>query len=199
MDEREFFIPLPDAAALRIRYLKDRGRILRFTVQLETLINQDWTPIVRYDNAHQFVHRDDLRPDGSQVKTPPMTFASNEDALQLRAVGFAYELPFLRLKVRAVENRMNAQAVADKIFELSEQFNHYVFDHPEILDSIPDKAMLVLLDVNDPEFNKANLTLAEATPLPAGSQRVHVEMQKQVRFVQQIHWEADIRPVPQLA
>jgi len=80
MDEREFFIPLPDAAALRIRYLKDRGRILRFTVQLETLINQDWTPIVRYDNAHQYVHRDDLKPGGSQIKTPPMTFADNEDA-----------------------------------------------------------------------------------------------------------------------
>jgi len=94
---------------------------------------------------------------------------------------------------------MNAQAVADKIFELSEQFNHYIFDHPEILDRIPDKAMLVFLDVNDPAFNKANLTLAEATPLPAGSQRVYVEMQKQVRFVQQIHWEADIRPVPQFA
>lgn len=80
MDEREFFIPLPDAAALRVRYLKDRGRILRFTVQLETLIGQDSTPIVRYDNAHQFVHRDDLRPDGSQVKTPPMMFANNEEA-----------------------------------------------------------------------------------------------------------------------
>jgi len=32
MDEREFFIPLPDDAALRVRYLKDRGRILRFVV-----------------------------------------------------------------------------------------------------------------------------------------------------------------------
>lgn len=80
MDEREFFIPLPDAATLRVRYLKDHGRILRFVVQLEALVEQVWTPIVRYDNAHQFVHRDDLRPDGSQIKTPPMAFANNEDA-----------------------------------------------------------------------------------------------------------------------
>ena len=80
MDEREFFIPLPDAAALRVRYLKDRGRILRFAVQLETLIGQDWTQIVRYDNAPRCVHRDDLKPDGSQAKTPPMMFADNEDA-----------------------------------------------------------------------------------------------------------------------
>lgn len=81
MDEREFFIPLPDAAALRVRYLKDRGRILRFVVQLEALIDQNWFAIVRYDNAHQFVHRDDLKPDGTQIKTPPMAFANNEDAL----------------------------------------------------------------------------------------------------------------------
>jgi len=79
MDEREFFIPLPDAG-LRVRYLKDRGRILRFVVQLEALIDQLWTPVVRYDNAHHFVHRDDLKPDGSQIKTPPMAFANNEDA-----------------------------------------------------------------------------------------------------------------------
>jgi len=96
-------------------------------------------------------------------------------------------------------NRMNSQLMADKIFELSEQFNRYVFDHPDILDSIPDKAMLVLLDVDDPEFNKANLDLAEATPLLPGGQRVYVEMQKRVRTVEQVHWMADIRALPQLA
>lgn len=94
-------------------------------------------------------------------------------------------------------NNMNSQAVADKVFELSEQFNRYVFDHPEILDKIPDKAVLVLLDADDPEFNQANLALADATPLPPGSQRVHVRMQKRVRIVQQVHWDADIRPAPQ--
>ena len=94
---------------------------------------------------------------------------------------------------------MNCHAVVDKIFELSEHFNHYIFDHPEILDSIPDKAMLVFLDANDSVFNQANLALAEATPLPDGSRRVYVEMQKRVRFVQQVQWEADVRPVSQLA
>ena len=94
---------------------------------------------------------------------------------------------------------MNAQILADKVFELSEQFNRYVFDHPEILDEIPDKAVLVLLDADDPEFNKANLDLAEATLLPPDSQRVHITMQKRVRIVQQVHWDAKIRPIPQLA
>ncbi len=81
MEQREFFIPLAGDAALRVRYAKDRGRILRFTVQLEAYIEDVWTPITRYDNAHQFVHRDDLKPDGTQIKTPPMAFAGNEDAL----------------------------------------------------------------------------------------------------------------------
>jgi hypothetical protein len=94
---------------------------------------------------------------------------------------------------------MNSELVADKILELSEQFNRYVFDHPDILDGIPDKAVLVLLDVDDPDFNEANLALAEDTPLPPGGQRVYVGMQKRVRTVQQVFWEADIRPVPQLA
>ena len=30
MEQREFFIPLPDNAMLRVRYVKSRGRILRF-------------------------------------------------------------------------------------------------------------------------------------------------------------------------
>ena len=80
MEQREFFIPLPDEAALRVRYVKDRGRILRFVVQLEAFVDGVWAPITRYDNAHQFVHRDDLKPDGSQIKSPPMAFATNEDA-----------------------------------------------------------------------------------------------------------------------
>jgi len=71
---------LPDKAALRVRYVKERGRILRFVVQLEVYLEDIWTPVTRYDNAHRFVHRDDIRPDGTQIKTPPMAFASNEDA-----------------------------------------------------------------------------------------------------------------------
>ncbi|MCB0257000.1 MAG: hypothetical protein KDI55_25050 [Anaerolineae bacterium] len=93
---------------------------------------------------------------------------------------------------------MNKKSFSEKIFELSEQFNRYVFEHPEVLDGIPDKAVLVVLHVDDPEFNRANIDLAEATPLPAGSQRVHVRMKRQVRTIQQIHWEADIQ-APQLA
>ncbi len=88
---------------------------------------------------------------------------------------------------------MNTQSFSDKIFELSEQFNRYVFEHPEVLNGIPDKAVLVLLDADDPEFNQANIDLAAATPLPVGSQRVHVTMKKKVRTIRQVHWEAEVQ------
>jgi hypothetical protein len=93
MDQREFFIPLPGEVALRVRYTKDRGRILRFTVQLEIFLEDSWTPVTRYDNAHRFVHRDDLKPDGTQIKTPPMNFVDNEEA-------FNFALQDLRINHR---------------------------------------------------------------------------------------------------
>jgi hypothetical protein len=58
--------------------------------------------------------------------------------------------------------------------------------------------VLVLLDADDREFNRANIDLAEATPLPAGSQRVQVRMKKEVRTVHQVHWEAEVQ-APQFA
>lgn len=37
-------------------------------VQYESFINNKWTPIVRYDCAHGFLHRDVLYPDGQKEK-----------------------------------------------------------------------------------------------------------------------------------
>jgi hypothetical protein len=105
MEEHEFFIPLPDDAVLRVRYTKDRGRILRFVVQLEAFIENSWMPITRYDNAHRFVHRDDLKPDGSKIKTPPMAFADDTEAFNfalqdLRMNSQMYIERYLRWKKR---------------------------------------------------------------------------------------------------
>jgi hypothetical protein len=37
---------------------KERGKIVFFRVQYETKINLIWYPVVRYDTAHGFAHRD---------------------------------------------------------------------------------------------------------------------------------------------
>ncbi len=61
---------LAPGVSARVRFIKERGRILSFVVQVECLIEGTWHPIVRYDTAHGFAHRDVLKPDGAQEKQP---------------------------------------------------------------------------------------------------------------------------------
>jgi hypothetical protein len=95
-----------------------------------------------------------------------------------------------------MEEKLTSDAIAEKVFELTEQFNRYVFEHPEILDHIPDKALLVFLDASDAAFNKANLALVDATPESPGSQRIYIKMRKYTRLVEQVNWEANILASP---
>ncbi len=43
---------------IRVQAVVDRGEIQSFVVQYETNIASRWCPIVRYDTAHGFAHRD---------------------------------------------------------------------------------------------------------------------------------------------
>ncbi len=95
--------------------------------------------------------------------------------------------------------KLTPQQIAEKVFELTEQFNQYVFDNPDVLDHIPDQATLVFLDADDPEFNRANLELARATPRPANVPVVYVRMQKRVRIVEQVEWQPSILASPRAA
>ena len=68
--ERHWFIHVvPGEVRIRCNYQRLKHRIVRFTVQLEIFHGETWFPVVRYDNAHGFCHRDTLHPDGSQDKT----------------------------------------------------------------------------------------------------------------------------------
>ncbi len=55
---------------LRVTAGKDKGEILEFVVQYEALISMEWRPVVRYDTAHGFAHKDVIRADGEAVKQP---------------------------------------------------------------------------------------------------------------------------------
>lgn len=49
--------------ALRVRFQLERGRVLFFVVQLECyFVDHGWLPVVRYDTAHGFAHRDTIHP-----------------------------------------------------------------------------------------------------------------------------------------
>lgn len=54
----EFRRMFDDKNAARVRFLVERDRVTEFVVQLECFIEGKWIPIVRYDTAHGFAHRD---------------------------------------------------------------------------------------------------------------------------------------------
>ncbi|MBS1252709.1 MAG: hypothetical protein MAG451_01751 [Anaerolineales bacterium] len=49
-----------------------------------------------------------------------------------------------------------------KYEKLLTEFNRYVMTHPEFLANIPDEALIVLIDPNDPEFSHHNLERVQA-------------------------------------
>lgn len=91
---------------------------------------------------------------------------------------------------------LTPQQISDKVLELAEYFNQYVFTAPEILDHIPDQAMLVFLDADDPEFNRANIESARAMPRAQNHPLVYITMHKRVRMIQQVEWQPEVAASP---
>lgn len=54
----------------RHQHITVRGKIVFFRVQYETKMVNKWYPVVRYDTAHGFAHRDLLNMKGEARKTP---------------------------------------------------------------------------------------------------------------------------------
>jgi hypothetical protein len=70
MKQIEFISPLDDydTNRIRVRLTTDGGHLQDVMYQYETLIDNQWAAIVRYDCAHGFFHRDILFPNGSKEK-----------------------------------------------------------------------------------------------------------------------------------
>ena len=66
---------------LRIRIKTEHGKVIDIVIQYETFLNNRWTPIVRYDCAHGFFHRDLLFPKGVKEKQTIAITSSLSDAL----------------------------------------------------------------------------------------------------------------------
>lgn len=69
---------VPDEVRLRCWYRRRRRRIIQYTAQLEIRHGDHWQPVVRYDNAHGFCHRDTIHADGTREKTPVYSGDANE-------------------------------------------------------------------------------------------------------------------------
>ena len=65
-----FYLSSLNEDRLRVEFDREKNEILRFCVQYEAYIRGKWYPVVRFDTAHGFAHRDLLHPDGSSEKQP---------------------------------------------------------------------------------------------------------------------------------
>ncbi len=65
----EYVVRLSAVDRYRHLHVRSGKRIVFFRVQLETLIEREWFPVVRYDTAHGFAHRDLMSRHGQVEKT----------------------------------------------------------------------------------------------------------------------------------
>lgn len=69
MAEKEYLIRLGEGARKRHYHKTDKGNLLAFMVQLEVEVEDGiWKPVIRYDCAHDFAHRDRYNLKGDQDK-----------------------------------------------------------------------------------------------------------------------------------
>jgi len=85
---------------MRCTYKRRGKRIIQYVVQLEIRHAGSWQPVVRYDNAHGFCHRDTLHANGTQTKTPVLVGEPNDTLTfavdEIRAHWEAHRTRFLR-------------------------------------------------------------------------------------------------------
>jgi hypothetical protein len=82
----EYVVRLGPNDRYRHLHVRVKERIVFFRVQVETRVGTEWLPVVRYDTAHGFAHRDLLNKRGRADKTPlfnqdlndALTFAEND-------------------------------------------------------------------------------------------------------------------------
>ena len=81
MREERYDYLLADDARLRVRFTAKRGKVVEFVAQLEFFGQEEWEPLVRYDSAHGFPHRDQYFPDGTVSKHEPLPASDLGEAL----------------------------------------------------------------------------------------------------------------------
>jgi len=83
LKKKEFLKHLDNEGLERVRMkiVVDKGKVKDIVVQYETLLNDKWIAIIRYDCAHGFFHRDVISPTGDKEKKA-IAIENLENALQ---------------------------------------------------------------------------------------------------------------------
>jgi len=79
--EKTYLIRLGEGARKRHYHETERGQVVAFMVQLEVEVEESvWRAVLRYDCAHDFVHRDRYNVHGEQDKEElPLTYTEALD------------------------------------------------------------------------------------------------------------------------
>lgn len=64
----EYVTPLGFDGRRRTRHIREGNNVIKFVVQYEINIKNKWYPVVRYDTAHGFAHKDILSDKGDVEK-----------------------------------------------------------------------------------------------------------------------------------
>lgn len=76
--DRDFVSLYAPDCRKRHNHSQIKGKIISFRVQLEVYYKGRWHPVIRYDTAHGYAHRDYLRAAGQIEKTPLFSLDYNE-------------------------------------------------------------------------------------------------------------------------
>lgn len=70
-------------ARIRLRIFRQRRKgIIDFIVQLEYLVGK-WIPVIRYDNAHGFLHKDVYSKTGNKKRREEIIAKTLKDAVKI--------------------------------------------------------------------------------------------------------------------
>ena len=82
--DKYFFKIIGTAGDIRLRFKisTKQWKVIEFLVQLEVNIAGKWKPVVRYDNAHDFPHRDVLNIAGECIEKMPLKLGTLDEILE---------------------------------------------------------------------------------------------------------------------
>ncbi len=130
-----------------------------------------WKPVIRYDCAHDYAHRDRYNLKGEQRK---------EELAMSYAEALTFADTDIKKKTKVIVKRME-EVNAELIYE----FDMYVLAHPEFADAIPNGAIVAMQLEGDEEFNEWSRKLAEKHA-EEGQPIVFVRIKKLRPFVSRI-------------
>ena len=81
MPEKEYLILLDVDARKRHYHLTETGKVVKFRVQLEIKISDEWKEVVWYDCSHDYVHKDCYNRRGQKRKIS--LYLDYEEALMI--------------------------------------------------------------------------------------------------------------------